>query len=140
MRRVYWDTMLFIYLSEGGPAMDRIWSVRKSMQERGDKLCTAMLTLGEIMVRPYRLGNLAAVEKLRRLVRPPEIEIIHFDEETADHFARIRAVCRVAPADAIHLASAARARANLFLTNDRALCRLHVPGIDFIAPLDTELF
>lgn len=118
----------------------QVAAVRRRMQDRGDRLCTAMLTRGEIMVRPYRLDDLALAEKLRQLLRPPDIEIIGFDEETADHFARIRALYRVAPADAIHLASAARARANLFLTNDRALCRLHVPGIDFIAPLDTELF
>lgn len=44
------------------------------------------------------------------------------------------------PPHAIHLASVARAGANLFLTNDRALARLHIPGVDFIAPLTTDLF
>ncbi|HEY7838794.1 MAG TPA: hypothetical protein VIC54_09360 [Terriglobales bacterium] len=42
--------------------------------------------------------------------------------------------------DALHLAIAATAGVNLFLTNDRRLHRLKVPGIDFIAGLDTNLY
>jgi predicted nucleic acid-binding protein len=46
----------------------------------------------------------------------------------------------VAPADAIHLAAAAHSGVNLFLTNDEKLQRLVIPGIDFIAGLDVNLF
>ena len=47
---------------------------------------------------------------------------------------------RVTPADAIHLASAAAAGVDLFLTNDRALQPLLIPGIHFIAGLGVNLF
>jgi len=43
------------------------------------------------------------------------------------------------PADAIHLASAAQAGTDLFLTNDKNLIGKVVPGIQFIASLDTQL-
>jgi hypothetical protein len=46
----------------------------------------------------------------------------------------------VPPADAIHPASAAQARAGLFLTNDKRLVGKYVPGIQFVAALDTILF
>jgi predicted nucleic acid-binding protein len=45
----------------------------------------------------------------------------------------------VPPGDAIHLASAAQAGTELFLTNDKNLIGKVVPGIHFIASLDTRL-
>jgi hypothetical protein len=60
--------------------------------------------------------------------------------KTAEIYAKIRAENRVSPADAIHLACAAEAGVNLFLTNDRRLTGLIVPGIDFIAGMGVDLF
>jgi predicted nucleic acid-binding protein len=68
------------------------------------------------------------------------VELIPINADTADLYARIRARNRVAPADAIHLAAAAHTGVNLFLTNDEALQRLVIPGIDFIAGLNVNLF
>lgn len=141
MTRIYWDTMLFIHLLEDkGPLGARAGAIQEAMQERGDQLCTSVFTLGELLVKPIRLGMAEAAARIREVIRPPEVEVLPFDEDVAEHFAYIRARFTIAAADAIHVASAARARVNLFLTNDRALCRLHVPGIDFIAPLTTDLF
>jgi predicted nucleic acid-binding protein len=66
--------------------------------------------------------------------------LISYTAETADSYARIRAGHRVSPADAIHLASAANARVDLFLTNDHRLQPLAIPGINFIASMDVNLF
>jgi predicted nucleic acid-binding protein len=66
--------------------------------------------------------------------------LIPFTAETADGYARIRASYRVSPADAIHLASAASAGVDLFLTNDHRLQPLAIPGIQFIAGMDVNLF
>jgi hypothetical protein len=62
-----------------------------------------------------------------------------FDLETADHYARIRAAFEVSPADAMHLAAAAQAGTDLFLTNDNRLVGKFVPGIQFIASLDDRV-
>jgi len=56
-----------------------------------------------------------------------------------DTFGRIRAKYRTSAADTIHLACAATAGIDLFLTNDNQLPKLHIPGIKFIAGLDTNL-
>ena len=50
-----------------------------------------------------------------------------------------RGTLGVAPANAIHLACAAQAGTDLFLTNDKRLVGKIVPGIQFIASLDTQL-
>jgi predicted nucleic acid-binding protein len=67
-------------------------------------------------------------------------EVVPFTIETADRYAQIRGPLGLAAADAIHLASAAQAHADLFLTNDKRLDGKFVPGIQFIAALDTPLF
>jgi predicted nucleic acid-binding protein len=48
----------------------------------------------------------------------------------------IRAQTRVSQADGIHLASAAAAGVDLFVTNDTQLQKLAIPGIRFFADLD----
>jgi predicted nucleic acid-binding protein len=74
------------------------------------------------------------------VVRPPAVELLPFTIETAERYARIRGDNRVSPPDAIHLASAAHAGVDLFLTNDRRWQGLVIPGIDFIAGMDVNLF
>jgi predicted nucleic acid-binding protein len=55
-------------------------------------------------------------------------------------YASIRATHTVSPADAIHLAAAAQAKVDLFLTNDRKLVGKVIPGVQFVAGLDVNLF
>lgn len=141
MSRVYWDTMLFVYWMEGQPEYARrIQEIRKSMERRQDSLCTSVFALGEMLVKPYKLKKPGWMEAIRDYFQSSEVELLPFDVETAEMFARIRAENNVSPADAIHLASAAQARVDIFLTNDRRLSRLSIPGVQFIAGLDTNLF
>jgi uncharacterized protein len=64
---------------------------------------------------------------------------VPFTLEAADSYARIRGTTNIASPDAIHLACAASARTDLFLTNDRDLVGKAIPGIQFIAGLDTNI-
>ncbi len=88
-------------------------------------------------------GSIAAGRRLadetKRLLQNVVSEVVPFTVETADRYGRIRGSLGLAAADAIHLASAAQAGADLFLTNDQRLVGKFVPGIQFIASLDTQL-
>lgn len=140
MSRIYWDTMLFVYWLEDHPEYARrIKELRGSMERRRDVLCTSALALGELLVKPNKLKKTDLASTIRDYFQSSEIELLPFNAETAEVYSRIRAENNVSPADAIHLATAAQARADLFLTNDRQLCRLNIPGIHFIAILDTNL-
>ena len=140
MSLVYWDTMLFIYWFEGHPVYgERVRSIYQRMQERKDTLCSSAFVLGETLVGPYRAGARDLADRTREAFRPPFVEVLPFTTDAADQFARIRADLRVSPIDAIHLACAAEARVDLFLTNDRKLVRHIVPGIQFIATIDSEI-
>lgn len=141
MSLVFWDTMLFIYWLEDHPVFgERVHRIFDGMQERGDTLCTSAFTIGEILVAPLKEGESETASKIMRLMQPPFVRILSFTAETAVEFARIRARLPVSAADAIQLACAAEARVDLFLTHDRGLANKHVPGIQFVANLDVNLF
>jgi predicted nucleic acid-binding protein len=139
--RVYWDTMLFIYWLEEHPIFARkVDEIHHRMEERRDELITGAFTMGEVLAGPYRKAAAQRLDDVRRRLRKVVADIIPFTLETAERYARIRGTLRVRPADAIHLASAAEAGTDLFLTNDRQLLGKIVPGIQFIATIDTALF
>jgi uncharacterized protein len=139
--RIYWDAILFIYWLENNPQFARrVGEIRTRMEDRGDQLLTGAFTFGEVLAGPYRIGAVKVADETKRLLRSVVSEVIPFTSETADHYARIRGSMGLPPADSIHLASAAQAGTDLFLTNDRALVGKIVPGIHFIASLDTNFF
>ena len=141
MSRIYWDTMLFVYWLEDHPEhAARVAQIHAAMDRRRDILCTSVFTLGEILTVPYKRRAIEAMAKIRETLQPPGVELLPFTAKTAEIYAQIRAENRVSPADAIHLACAAEAGVNLFLTNDRRLTGLIIPGIDFIAGMDVDLF
>lgn len=133
--------MLFIYWLEDHPQFaTRVSAIRARMQERGDELITSAFTFGEILAGAYRKGATHLADEIGGLLESVVAEVVPFTRETADHYADIRGRLGIAPADAIHLACAAQANADLFLTNDKRLSGKFVPGIQFIAGIDTALF
>lgn len=141
MSRIYWDTMLFIYWLEDHPQYARrVDAIRSRMEQRHDQLITGAFTFGEVLAGAYRRGTPQLATESRRLLRNVVSEVVPFTLETADNYARIRGTPGITPADAIHLASAAQAGTDLFLTNDKRLVGKIVPGIQFIASLETQFF
>ncbi|MBZ5507435.1 MAG: type II toxin-antitoxin system VapC family toxin [Acidobacteriia bacterium] len=141
MSRVYWDTMLFIYWLEDHPVYaKRVRHILSKMEERQDRLCTSAFTAGEVLVGPYKMKAPAVAKQIREVFESNFVEVLPFTLATADLYARIRAQQGVSPADAVHLACAAHAGTDLFLTNDAALSGKVIPGIQFIAGLNTNLF
>jgi predicted nucleic acid-binding protein len=137
MSVVFWDTNLFIYLMERNPEFfPVVEGIRRRMRLRNDRLCTSTLTLGEVLAAPYAEGNELLAQRYRAILRPPNIEVLPFTVDCAEHYAKIRADRTIGRSDAIQLACAAHAGVDLFLTNDRRLGRRQIPGIQFLAGLD----
>jgi predicted nucleic acid-binding protein len=131
--------MLFIYWLEDNPQFaKRVSAIRSRMRERNDQLITGVFTLGEVLAGVYRKGAISRAEETRTALQTAVSALIPFTTETADLYARIRGSLGVPPADAIHLACAASAGTDLFLTNDQKLIGKIVPGIQFIAGLDSS--
>jgi uncharacterized protein len=138
--RIYWDTMLFIYWLEDHPQFaKRVDAIYSRMRERGDQLITGAFTFGEVLAGVYRKGAAHRAEQVRRQLQAVIAEVVPFTIETGEHYARIRGTLNLPPADAIHLASAAHAGTDLFLTNDKRLVGKFVPGIQFVASLEDAI-
>jgi predicted nucleic acid-binding protein len=136
MSRIFFDTNVFIYMFEGlEPNRTRMLEIRRRMLERGDQVVTSAMTLGELLVKPTKLGQTSLIEQYDRAVRSTA-QVINFDAQVAWRFASLRATHNLRSADAIQLACAAHSGVDLFLTNDQRLHSLNVPGIGFITPLD----
>jgi predicted nucleic acid-binding protein len=141
MNRVYWDSMLFIYLLEANPEFGpRVVQMYRAMQRRKDSLCTGIFTVGEVLTGPRKRNDAAGAQAIQTFFRGREVELLPFDLEAADRYSVIRAQGNVRQPDAIHLATAARASVDLFVTNDESLRKLVIPGIKFFADLDGKLY
>ncbi len=141
MSRIYWDTMLFIYWLEENPQfgkrVDAIWS---RMQERNDQLITGALALGEVLAGAHKRGaDPRRIQEVKAAFVRAVSAVIPFTTETAERFGQIKGSLKIPSADAIHLACAASAGTDLFLTNDKSLVGKIVPGIQFIASLEAPL-
>ena len=136
MSRIFFDTNVFIYLFEDyEPFSSMVDSFWRRMIARGDKLVTSSMTLGELLVKPSKLGAASQVEEYDRIIRS-RAQVINFDASVAWRYASLRATHTLRNADAIQLACAANFGVDLFITNDKQLHPLNVPGIGFITPLD----
>jgi predicted nucleic acid-binding protein len=102
-------------------------------------LITSAFTFGEVLAGAYRAGAVRAADESRRLLQRVVSEVVPFSLEVSEHYARIRGTQGIPPGDAIHLACAAQAGTDLFLTNDKRLASKFIHGIQFIATLDTSL-
>lgn len=140
MSRIYWDSMLFIYWLDDNPHFaKRVASIHARMSERNDELITSAVTVGEVLAGVYRKGPMSRVDEVRNALLSVLSEVVPFTADTADHYARIRGSLKIASPDAIHLACAASADTDLFLTNDKNLLGKIIPGIQFIAGLDSNI-
>jgi predicted nucleic acid-binding protein len=134
MSRIFFDAMMFVYLLEDNPqfASDVKQTLERCYQ-RDDTLLTSCLAIGEVMAGGMAVRNVADVA--RSTIREMGFLPVPFDENCISIFAKLRSELRLKAPDSIHLACAAAAKTDMFLTNDTQFLqrRLHVPGIQFIA-------
>ena len=130
---VYLDTNALIYLTEGDPALKASIAGFISEIDRADsRIVTSELAYTELLVIPFRTGNVKLIEAydllLRTLVLPLPI-----GREELLLAAKLRATSRkLRTPDAIHLATAILSDTNVFVTGDRE--------IDIPAPMKKVCF
>jgi len=137
-RRLFFDAMLLIYLLEGHPKyIARVQEILATAYRRNDRLFTSFLGLGEVMAGASKSPSPSTPQRIRAKLDDAGFSYLEFGESAVQSFAQIRSSTRVKSADAINLACAAAGRIDLFLTGDRQLMKLQVPGIKFIVDFDT---
>jgi uncharacterized protein len=140
MSRIFWDTMLFVYLLEDNPQFaPRVQSLLARSRQRQDSLFTSYLALGEMMAGVEKRGSGTGSLALREALEEMGFSFLEFGTDAVSPFAKLRVKESLKAPDAIHLACAAAKGIDLFLTGDRQLTRLDVPGIQFIAEFNSPI-
>jgi predicted nucleic acid-binding protein len=141
MSRIFWDTMLFVYLVERHPVyVPRVEELLVRARRRGDSLYTSYLAIGELMAGSERSQYPEKAQAIAKTLREMGFTYLPFDAGAVEPFSKLRSKQKVKIADAIHLACAASAGIDLFLTGDKQLTKLDVPGIQFIVDFNTPVF
>jgi predicted nucleic acid-binding protein len=139
MKQCFWDTNLFIYLLENNPNFgSQVLHLDQLMQKQQLLLVTSYLTYGELLVYPNRQQEQHLLQLYHKLFRSSRLTLLPFKLETAECFAGIRNQGVKAP-DAYQLACAAEAQTFLFVTHDKDLTRLSIPGISHIMMLENAI-
>jgi uncharacterized protein len=140
MSRIFWDSMLCIYLLEDHPVFaTRVRRLLERAFKRGDALFTSYLALGEILAGAQKSPDPQKTQMVERILGEMGFSYLPFDRGAVASFSNLRATEKIPIADAIHLACAASAGIDLFLTGDKQLMRLDVPGIQFIADFNSPI-
>ncbi len=140
MSRIYWDTMLFIYLLEDHPMhAQRVQHLLERAYKRSDSLFTSYLALGEMLAGAEKSPSPEKTLAVRETVQEMGFVFLPFDNGAVRPFSRLRGKEKLRIADSIHLACAASAGIDLFLTGDKQLVNLDIPGIQFIADFNTPV-
>jgi len=117
------DTAVFIYFIEEHPDFLPLVAPLFEETARGKReLVTSAVTLLEVLVVPYRAGDLALAERYEGLLtRSRGLRMVELDRAQLRAAAQLRARYRVRTPDALQLTAALSHGCTAFLTNDREL-------------------
>jgi predicted nucleic acid-binding protein len=127
------DTALFIYLIEEHP---RFLSAVRALFEQADRgereIVTSAITLLEVLVVPFRAGDLLLAERYEALLTHARgVRLVDVDRDHLRAAAQLRArYGGLRTPDALQLAAALAGRCFALVTNDRRLP--DIPGLRII--------
>jgi predicted nucleic acid-binding protein len=125
MTRIYLDACSIIYLAEAAsPFHDAL--VRRLKQHQADadsRLITSRLSCLECRVRPIRNNDQKLLADYDRFFAASRLEVVEISADVVERATVLPASYGFKTPDAIHLASAIEAKAEIFLTGDNALTR-----------------
>lgn len=123
------DTAVFIYFIEEHPAyLPLVAPLFREADAGRREVVTSAVTLLEVLVIPYRAGNLPLAERYEALLtRSRGVRLVEVDRGQLRAAAQLRARGRLRTPDALQVAAALSAGCSAFVTNDRALPA--VPGL-----------
>ncbi len=126
------DTAVFIYFAEQHPEFLPPARLLFEAADRGDvEVVTSEITLLEVLVVPYRAGNLPLAARYEAiLTRSRGIRLVSLDRSQLRAAAQLRAVHGMRTPDALQIAAALAANCSAFVTNDRRMPAL--PGLPVV--------
>jgi predicted nucleic acid-binding protein len=127
------DTAVFIYyIEENETYLPLVADIFEDVAKGRREVVTSSLTLLEVLVVPFRAGNLALAERYEAyLSRSRRVRLVDIGRQELRVAAQLRALHpSVRTPDALQLATALSAGCRTLVTNDRDLPA--VPGLDVL--------
>ena len=120
------DSAPLIYLVESNAQYDTlVIEVFHQIDEGRFEGVTSVVSLGEVLVQPFRTGDFALHRRYHELLyETPRLNTLDIDRVTSERAADLRAKYRFRLPDALQLAVAIEEGCEAFLTNDRRLARV----------------
>ena len=117
------DTQVFIYfIEEDKHFLALVKPLFEAIDQGSIVAATSGLTLKEVLVVPYRTGNLALADRYEALLtRSRGLRFVDIDRTLLKTAAQLRAAVGLKPPDAIQVAAAMVAQCSAFVTNDRRI-------------------
>ena len=121
--RVSLDTVAFIYFIEEHPKYLPLLRPLFSQVDRGEReVVTSAVTLLEVLVVPYRAGDIRLAERYEVLLtRSRGVTMVDLHRGLLRRAAQLRADHGVRAPDALQLAAGMETGCTTFVTNDRRL-------------------
>lgn len=126
------DSNVFIYaLSRDGAWSEAAVAVLRQLESGGATGVASVLALSEVLAHPFRVSAEMGEAAQLFMEGLEGLDYVAVNEEVAIRAARLRAQhgIKLSTPDAIHLASAMAAGAEVFITNDHALLKLKLEGL-----------
>jgi predicted nucleic acid-binding protein len=122
-QRVYLDTNIIIYaVEEPSPMSAGQTALFEGMDDGSIAAITSELSLAECLVYPLISEDTKLASAYERFLRGGTVlELVPVDRHILIAAAHVRALTNVKLPDAIHVATAANARATVFLTGDKRI-------------------
>jgi predicted nucleic acid-binding protein len=137
---IFLDTNIWVYAYEDDPKFGvSARLLMHGLRSGRHRIAGSLFVLNELLVLPTRRKDDFTIASYRRLFGADMLELIPYTLAATQTYAELRAFHRTKPLDAIHLATAAAAGVDLFVTQDEKLLPLNVPGIGQIADLNVQL-
>jgi predicted nucleic acid-binding protein len=120
------DTSIFIYHLEAHPRYRSLTQeLLAGVQSGRQTAITSVVTVMELTVRPWQLGQAAVAREYETLLLHfPHLVLADVTRDVARRAAQLRARYNVRAADALQAATAMLNGATAFVSNDRKLARL----------------
>lgn len=130
--RIALDTAIFIYFIEEDPEfLPLVVPIFEEIDRREREAVSSALTLLEVLVVPYRSGDIALAESYEALLtRSRGLSLVDLTQKQLRAAAQLRALHRLRTPDSLQIAAALGARCGAFLTNDRDLPE--IPGLRIV--------
>ena len=126
------DTVAFIYwIEENRDYLELVGSIFRAANDGNLEIVSSALTLLEVLVVPYRAGQLHLADRYEALLtRGRNVRLLEIDRAQLRAAAQLRALHGLRTPDALQLAAALSARCTVFVTNDRRIP--DIPGLQIL--------